>query len=53
MCKQYIIKYRIASIPWEFEFMAIEDTADKAITAFIREYPIGITSYRIAAVLDI
>ena len=53
MYKQYIIKYKLRSLPFYYEFVAYEESTDSAITAFYKEYPIGIERFYIAAVLDI
>ena len=51
--REYVIKYKVFSISWYYEFKCYETTADKAITAFIKEYPIGIERYYIAFANDI
>lgn len=53
MYKQYIIKYKLRSIPFYYEFRVYEKSTDDAVTAFYKEYPIGIERFYIAAVLDI
>lgn len=50
MIKQYIIKYKVKSIPFYYEFRVYETTTDNAITAFFKEYPIGIERFYIATV---
>jgi hypothetical protein len=53
MYKQYIIKYKLRSLPFYYECVAYEESTDSAITAFYKEYPIGVERFYIAAVLDI
>lgn len=53
MFKQYIIKYKLFGMPYYYEFRTYSENSDSAISAFIKEYPIGIERYYIAAILDI
>lgn len=50
MIKEYIIKYKVFSIPYYYEFKCVAETTDKAITQFIKkETLIGIERFYIAA----
>ncbi len=53
MIKQYIIKYKLFAMPWYYEFTTYAESADEAITAFVKAEPFGIERYYLAAVLDV
>lgn len=54
MIKEYIIKYKVFSIPYYYEFKCFADSANNAITQFIKkETLIGIERFYIAAETNI
>lgn len=53
MIKEYVVKYKVFTIPFWYEFKCYAGSTDEAVSAFIREEPIGIEKYYISAVYDI
>lgn len=53
MYSEFVIKYKVRSVPFWYEFKTIAENSDSAITAFLREYPIGIEKYYISACYSI
>lgn len=51
--KQFIIKYKLFSMPFYYEFSVYAESGSHAITAFLKEYPIGIEKYYVSAALSI
>ena len=51
--KEYIIHYKVFSLPWWYSFSCYADSADSAVSMFLRENPIGIESYKITDSLEI
>lgn len=51
--RQFIIKYKLFTMPWYYEFTTYAESGSEAITAFLKEYPIGIEKYYVAAALSI
>lgn len=49
MYKEYIIKYKVRSIPFWYEFKGYFRNDDDATTAFLRENMIGLECFRIVA----
>ena len=52
-CKEYIIKYKVFTIPYYYEFKCYAESNDQAITQFIKAEPIGIERYYIESINDI
>lgn len=51
--KQYVISYKVRGIPFWYVFTCYAENTDNAVAAFIKEYPIGIETYRIVKTIDI
>lgn len=47
--KEYVISYKVRSLPYWYTFTCYEESADKAVSAFWRENPFGIEAFRIVA----
>lgn len=52
--KQYIIKYKVFSLKWWYEFTCYAENTQEALKAFIRENAfIGIEKFYIAKTINI
>ena len=53
MIKEYVINYKVRSLPYWYVFTCYAENSDSAISAFLKEEPFGIESFKIVAVYDI
>ena len=53
MIKQYIIKYKLFTMPWYYEFTTYAESGSEALAAFIKAEPFGVERYYISAAIDI
>lgn len=53
MIKQFIIKYKLFTMPFYYEFKVYAENTESACNAFFKEYPIGIERFYIATTIDI
>lgn len=50
MIKEYVFNYKVKTIPYWYTFTCYADSTDNAISAFLKENPIGIETFRIVKV---
>lgn len=52
MIKEYVFNYKVRTIPFWYVFTCYADSADNAISVFLKEYPVGIETFKIVKVYD-
>lgn len=53
MYMEFVINYKLFSMPWFYTFTVYAESGSQAISEFLKEYPIGVEKYYISKVYNI
>lgn len=51
--KEYVFNYKVKTIPFWYVWTCYAESTEQAVSAFMKENPIGIESFRIVRVNEI